>query len=116
MTLSKETEYGQIVVSNEALAKIAGDSASECYGVVGLTKKGGFSSRFVRILKPHEFYNGMAISRGKKGYKISLYLVIARGVKIPEILNQVQKKIKYDVEKYFSIKLEEVNVYAQDIK
>ena len=36
MALTKENEYGSINISNSALASVAGDSASECYGVVGL--------------------------------------------------------------------------------
>ncbi len=116
MALTKENKYGSISISNAALASVAGDSASECYGVVGITKKGGFGSKIVRLLKRNDFDNGIIVEKGKKGYKLSLYLVIANKVKIPEVLSQVQKKVRYDVERYFKINLEEVNVFAQDIK
>ncbi len=116
MALSKVNEYGSINISNSALASVAGDSASECYGVVGIAKKGDLKSKIVRILKPHEFDNGVSISKGKKSYIISIYLVVASKVKITEILSEVQKKVKYDVERYFKISLEEVNVFAADIK
>ena len=115
MSLTKENQYGQINISDNALASVACDSALECYGVLGIAKK-GVLSKIVRILKPHEYEDGIVISKGHNGYKISLYLVIATKVKITEVLSEVQKKVKYDVERYFKIKLEEVNVFASDIK
>ena len=116
MALTKENQYGSINISNSALASVAGDSASECYGVVGIAPKNDFKSKIVKILKPHEFDNGILVSKGKKGYIISLYIVVASKVKITEVLSEVQKKVKYDVERNFKIVLEEVNVFATDIK
>ena len=115
MPLTKENQYGQINISNNALASVACDSALSCYGVLGIARK-GVISKIVRILKPQEYEDGIVIKKGRNGYIISLYLVIATKVKITEVLSEVQKRIKYDVERYFKIKLEEVNVYASDIK
>lgn len=36
MTLDVSTQYGQIEVSNEAIATIAGVAAMDCYGLVGM--------------------------------------------------------------------------------
>jgi uncharacterized alkaline shock family protein YloU len=52
----------------------------------------------------------------KKGYEIDVFLLCAYGVKLPEVCSEVQKKVKYDLEKTFGMKFAAVNVYVQDIK
>jgi uncharacterized alkaline shock family protein YloU len=37
-------------------------------------------------------------------------------VKMTEIITEVQKKVKYDLEKKFIVKFKAVNVYIQSIK
>ena len=38
MTVEKKTNYGNISVSEEALASLAGGIITECYGVVGMRR------------------------------------------------------------------------------
>ncbi|MGM9813553.1 MAG: Asp23/Gls24 family envelope stress response protein [Candidatus Enteromonas sp.] len=118
MNIDQKTPYGGIGISLEAIAMVAGNAASECYGVVGLASKTrNLVDNVALLLKSSEFSKGVAIRRdAKKGYEVDIYIIGAAGVKLSEVLSEVQKKVKYDLERTFSMKFSAVNVYLQDVK
>lgn len=118
MNIDQKTPYGGIGISLDAIALVAGQAASECYGVVGLAPKAkNLVDNVAMLLKTEEFAKGVTIRRGaKKGYEVDLYLFGASGVKLSEVLYEVQKKVKYDLERTFAMKFDAINVYIQDVK
>lgn len=116
MALNKKTPLGEITISNKAIASIVADAALECYGVVGLSAKNSLHRKVNNLLTKKDFEKGVVVYKTHKSFTIDLYLVIAFDVKITEILHEVQKKVKYVVEKKFAIKIEAVNAYAQFLK
>lgn len=116
MAISKKTKYGEINISKEAIVKVAVDASLECYGVIGVADKSSLSNNIVTLLKFGEFDKGVYVSSSKDGYEVSIYLVLAMGVKITEVLSEVQKKVKYVLTKTFGLRFKEINVHAQDIK
>ncbi len=113
MTVKTKTKFGSINISNDAIASVAADAVLQCYGVVGVAKK---NSIIAEILKKDNLSKGVIVSQDKKGIEIDLYLVIAFNVKITEVLNEVQKRVKYVLEKTFEIKVKKVNIFAQNLK
>ena len=61
-------------------------------------------------------FKGVGICKTKKGYEISVYIFGVYGVKLSEVLSEVQKRVKYELQKTFGIPLAAVNVYVQDVK
>ena len=39
MPINKSTEYGNIEISLDAIANLAGGAITECYGIVGMAKQ-----------------------------------------------------------------------------
>jgi uncharacterized alkaline shock family protein YloU len=111
-----KTQYGGIEVSNSAIATIAGNATQECYGVLGLVTKNQLRESIFEFLKVEEYNKGVYVRKSAKGYIVDLYIVCALDVKIPEGISEVQKKVKYTLEKTFKIKFIAVNVYVQDVK
>ena len=116
MNIDKKTPYGGIDISMEAIASIAGSAASECYGVIGLVPRNSLADTAREILRLEEFFKGVYARKGKKGYEVDVYLCCAYGVKLSEVLAEVQKKVKYELEKNFSVHFASVNVYVVDIQ
>ncbi len=120
MAAIKETKYGEIKISEEAIAQVAGEAATSCYGVMGLTTSsslGGVISDGVnKLLNNGDYVKGVYCHKTKGGYQIDVYLVIAYGVKITEVIGEVQKKIAYDLKNVFSISNWKVNVFVQDVQ
>lgn len=116
MDIDSKNKFGGVTLSNEVIAQVAGRAASECYGVVGLAPRPSFASAIQGLLKENDFSKGVYVAHPKSGYEISIYVYLANGVRLTEVVTEIQKKIKYVVERTFSIKLTAVNVYVQDVK
>ena len=116
MTLDKQTPYGGINISMEAIGAVAGSSAVECYGVVGMSSKNSTTENSYEVLKKENFYKGVIPRKSKDGYEVDLYIVVAFGVKITEVIEEKKKKVKYVLETTFDIKFKSINVYVQGIK
>jgi len=116
MALLNKTQYGEINVSNDALASVIGEAALECYGVAGLSPKSSARTKVYEILGKGNYQKAVFVSQEKNITSIDLYLVISYGVKITEVLLEVQKRVKYIVEKSFGLNVKKVNVYAQNLK
>ncbi len=120
MAAIKETKYGEIKISEEAIAQVAGDAATSCYGVMGLTASSTLGEVITegmnRLLNNTDYIKGVYCHKTKSGYQVDVYLVIAYGVKITEVIGEVQKKIAYDLKTAFSISDWKVNVFVQDVQ
>ena len=106
MSISKSTQYGNIEISIDAIASLAGGVVTECYGVVGMASqkflKDGIAELLVRQKEDH--------------LELDLYIVVSHGVKISEIVYEVQQRVKYMLEKSLELEFKKVNVYVQDVK
>ncbi len=116
MVIDKTTPYGDITISMEAIAAIAGNAALECYGVVGLANKNSIRNNIEELLKADSYSKGIIVKKSKDTYFVDVYLVIAYGIKITEVVSEVQKKVKYVLEKTFDLNFKAVNIYVQSLK
>lgn len=116
MNIESKNPYGGIDISMEAIASVAGSAASECYGVIGLVPRRSLADAAKEILRIDEYVKGIYTRKSKKGYEVDVFLCCAYGVKLSEILAEVQKKVKYELEKTFGVPFASVNVFVVDIK
>ena len=116
MKIDTQTKYGGIDISQEAMASVVGRAICDCYGVAGLASKTALKDDHADVLNAEDFAKGIFCRKGKAGYEVDAYVYLYYGVKIPEILSEIQKKVKYELSKTFDIVLHAVNVYVIDIK
>ena len=111
----KTTDLGNIDISTDVIATICGGAATECYGVVGMASQ-KMMDGFYDLLGKDNYSKGIVVEEGQTGSIINLYIIVGYGVKISEIVYEVQKKVKYVLEKTLDIDVEAVNVYVQSIR
>lgn len=116
MVIDKSTPYGAINVTMEAIANVAGEAALEVYGVIGLASKNSLRENINELLKKDDYVKGVYCKKNKDAYEVDVYVVVAYGVKITEVISELQKKVAYVLEKTFQIPFKKVNVFVQDIK
>ncbi len=117
MAKEKIKAYSGVNISLSAIASVAGDTVSDCYGVVGLASKSELSEEINHLLKKSEYSKGIYIKGDKKkGYSVGVYIYVAPDVKITEVLTEVQKRVCYELTKTFSMPFNRVDVYVVDIK
>ena len=116
MPVNKKTNLGKIVVSDEAIAVLAGTTVNECYGVVGMTSRNPIKDGYSILLKKENYSKGVVITNNKKGLTIDLYIIVCYEVKISEVVLLIQERVKYTVEKQLNMDVEAINVHVEGIK
>lgn len=117
MAVLKRLKRGQINVTANAIAIIAGNAALECYGVVGLVaKKGSKAKTQSPLLLPEDFAQGVKITVNKKQVNISIWISVAYGVKITQIVSEVQKKVRFVLQQSLDINFKSINIFVDEVK
>ncbi|AIS52579.1 hypothetical protein TKV_c14080 [Thermoanaerobacter kivui] len=109
-----KNRHGNINISNDAIAAIASKAVSECYGVVGLGRKG--ANGLIEIFKTENSGKGIKVSSSEEGLTLEVYIVVEYGVNIRTVSMNVIEKVKYAVEKFTGINIKNVVVNVQGIK
>lgn len=116
MTISKSTHLGQVAISKQAIATLAGNCAMQCYGVVGLASQNSHASDILKLLKQKSFAKGVEIIQDENKIDINIHLIFADGINISSTVGEIQKKIKYAIESAFNIEVDKINIIIQGIR
>lgn len=117
MGIEKNNQLGTLNISKTVVASIAGGAATEVYGVVGMASQHVFKDGIAEILKKENFAKGIEVKINKKNEMIiGMYVVIAYGIKLSEVIAEIQKQVRFVVESSLEVKVIEVNVFVQDVK
>ena len=115
MPINRKTKFGQINISDNAIASLTGTTVNECYGVVGMISKNYLIDGYSALLKKENYSKGVIIKNTKAGIDIEVYVVISFGVKISEVVIELQKRVKYSLENTLNIDIDSVNVHVEGI-
>jgi len=116
MSIKKNTTLGTINITDNAIAALAGGAVMESYGVVGMTSKQVIKDGLNELLKKENYSKGVIVRKGEQGIAVDLYIVVAYGISITTVVSEIQKKVKYTLEKALNMAVSSVNVYIQGIK
>ena len=116
MSISKSTQYGNINISIDAIASLAGGVVSECYGVVGMASQKFVKDGIAELLGKENYAKGVVVNQKDNALELDLYIIVSHGVKISEVVHEVQGRVKYTLEKSLELDFEKINVYVQDVK
>ncbi|SNX55585.1 Asp23/Gls24 family envelope stress response protein [Thermoanaerobacterium sp. RBIITD] len=105
---------GKIDISNDVISSIASYAASECYGIVGLGKRG--PDGLIELFKNEQSGKGIKITSEEDGIIVDLYIIIEYGVNIKSVATNIIEKVKYTVETFTGLKVKNVVVNIQSIK
>lgn len=106
---------GQIQISNNALAEIAGYTVLECYGVVGMANP-NLKSGVASLLSRDKLKKGIKVTPVDEGIEVDLYVVVEHGINIAEVAHNLITKIKYELERLAQVNVVSVDVHVQGIR
>ena len=116
MSIELTTTYGQIDISNEVIATIAGGAAVDCYGIVGMASKNQIKDGLTDILRKDNFTRGVIVRQEEDHVHIDMYIIVSYGTKISEIAHNVQSKVKYTLDKTVGLAVDTVNIFVQGVR
>ena len=109
----KETAYGMIHISEEAVATIVRMAADRVEGIAHAPLS--MASGFTEKLGKKNPAKGVKVELTEHEVKISLYIYVTYGVKIPKLAMELQKEIRQMVQLMTGLSVKEVNIFVQGI-
>ncbi|MFC0271253.1 Asp23/Gls24 family envelope stress response protein [Metabacillus herbersteinensis] len=116
MSIELKTKYGQIDISNEVIATVAGGAAIDCYGIVGMASKSQLKDGITDILRKENFSRGVIVRQDEDNINIDMYIIVSYGTKISEVAHNVQTKVKYTLDQTVGLAVESVNIFVQGVR
>ncbi len=116
MPINKSTEYGNIAISLDAIASLAGGTITECYGVVGMSSQKVVRDGWAELLKKENYARGVIVRQQEEGLVLDLYIIALQGIKLSEVVLEAQKRVKYVLEKTLEVKVASVNICVQGVR
>lgn len=116
MSIEIKTKYGQIDISTDVIATIAGGAAVDCYGIVGMASKNQLKDGLTDILRKENFTRGVIVRKDEDEVHIDMYIIVSYGTKISEVAHNVQTKVKYTLDQTVGLPVDSVNIYVQGVK
>ena len=99
-------EYGYISIDDDVIATVAGLSAMECYGIVGMATKSA-TEGFFELLKWENLSKGVKVHTNETHIVVDLFVILQYGI---------IEKVKYNVENQTGLKIEKINVFIQGVR
>ena len=116
MPINKSTEYGNIEISLDAIANLAGGAITECYGIVGMASQKTLKDGWAELLKKENQARGVVVTQDETGLVLNLYIIALQGIKLSQVVYEAQKRVKYVLEKTLEVKCNAVNIYVQGVR
>lgn len=109
-----ETNIGIVKISDEVVSVIAGIAATEIKGVVEIAH--GVTSGITQMITGKKnVTKGIKVVVEEGEAAIDVVLTVQYGMKIPEVVAQVQENVKKTVEAMTGLTVSSVNVYVYNI-
>jgi len=112
---SMNTHMGNIVIDNEVIAQYAGSVAVECFGIVGMAGV-NVKDGLVRLLKKDSITRGIAVSLDNNKLILDFHVIVAYGVSIIAVSDNLISNVKYKVEEFTGIEIEKINIYVEGVR
>ena len=103
--MMENNNFGQVKISNDVIATIAGLAAIE---VEGVETTSTFTDKLLKN-------NGVKIQIEEDEVVLDVMIIIDYGISIPDIAFKVQENVKNTVETMTGLKVSQVNIHVQGI-
>lgn len=111
-----DSDIGNISVDNEVIARYAGSAAVECFGVVGMASV-NVKDGLVKLLKKDNISHGVNVALDESGkLYISLHIVVAYGVSISAVADNLINNVRYKVEEFTGLDVDKINVIVEGVR
>jgi len=109
--LLRQTPYGRIAVTSDAIAQIVGHLAAESYGVVGMRPRRGLPR-----LRRGKLTEGITVKTVGDALEIDLKVVVEHGLNLAEVAATVRSRVAYEVERMTGLSVATVEIRIEDVR
>ncbi len=105
---------GNIRISEEVVATVAGLAAAEVKGVAGMSNN--LASGIYDLIGKKNLSKGVKVDINEQEVIIDLFIVVEYGSRIPEVAWEIQEKVKKSVETMTGLDASKINIHIQGVK
>ena len=113
MKTMMNTHLGNISIDSDVIANYAGSVAIECIGVVGMAS---VNDGLVKLLKLNDLSRGVTVHVDNAGLTIDFHLIVAYGVNILAVSDNLISNVKYKVEEFTGFPVEKINIFVEGVR
>ena len=110
-----DSGLGQIIIDTDVIATYAGSVAVECFGIVGMAA-GSMKDGLVRLLKRESLTHGINVAIKDNALSIDFHVIVAYGVSISTVADNLIESVKYKVEEFTGMKVEKISIYVEGVR
>ena len=109
------TDQGAIAVDAAVYTSIAGNAASNCFGVKGMAVR-SMTDGLVHLLRREAMNKGVRVTfEEDKSLTIDLHIVVDHGVNLQAVGSAIIEEVRYVVNKTTGAEVKAVNVYVDSV-
>lgn len=109
------TEMGEIIIDRDVLAKYAGIATTDCIGIVGMAAV-NMKDGVTKLLKKENASRGVNVYVSENRIKIELHVIVAYGVSIRAVAQNVLDSVRYKVQEFTGLTVESINVIVEGVR
>ncbi len=103
-------------IESEVIAQYAGLSAIECFGIVGMATV-NMKDGFVKLLRGDSVSKGVNVTVGENNaIAIDFHIIVAYGVSISTVAENLMSTVRYKVEEFTGMQVENINVFVEGVR
>ena len=109
------TGMGEITINTDVIATYAGSVAVECFGIVGMAAV-NMKDVLVKLLKKDSLKHGINVTLNENKISLDFHVIVAYGVSIRAVSDNLIANVKYKVEAFTGIEVENINILVEGVR
>ncbi len=106
---------GALVITERAIADLAGLTVLECYGVVGMASP-NLRQGVASLLSRDHVRQGVKVQQDGDELHIKLYIIVEYGLNVAEVAGNVRSQVAYNVQKMLGRPATTLRIYVQGVR
>ena len=106
-------ENDNMLITDEAIAVMAGVAATEVKGVASMS--GGFAGGIAEVFGRKNLSKGVKVVTKNDVTTVDLYVIVKYGYRIPDLADEIQENVKNTIDALSGITVDAVNIHVQGI-
>ena len=109
-------ELGMISFDSEVIARYAGSTAVECFGIVGMAAV-SMKDGLVKLLKGDSLTRGIKVDIDEDNkITIDFHVIVSYGVSILTVADNLIENVKYKVCEFTGLEIKKINIFVEGVR
>ncbi|MDR1821808.1 MAG: Asp23/Gls24 family envelope stress response protein [Oscillospiraceae bacterium] len=113
--ITQTNEQGTITISKDVFTTLAGEAATNCFGVKGMVVRSA-ADGLLHLLRREAMGKGVLVRQNDDDtVSIELHIAVDRDVNISTLCESIQTEVRYKVESASGVTVSGVDVYVDSM-